>query len=107
MISISEFQKLNFVVGVVMECLDHPKADKLLLVKVDLGGQERQLVAGIKGHYEASEIVGKKVVVLENLQPAVLRGEKSEGMLLAATDPQGKVVLLTVDREIEAGSKIS
>ena len=106
-ISMADFQKLQIVVGEVKECREHPAADKLLLLRVDVGGTEKQLVAGIRGHYAPDEMVGKRIVVLDNLEPAKLRGEKSEGMLLAATDAAGKVVLLTVDREVETGSRIS
>lgn len=107
MIAISDFQKLDLVVGEVKECRDHPKANKLLLLTVDLGGREKQIVAGIKGHYSPEELLGKKIVVLDNLEPVTLRGERSEGMLLAASDAEGKVILLGLDRDIEPGSKIS
>lgn len=107
MISISDFQKLDLVVGEVKECSDHPGADKLLILRVDVGGREKQLVAGLRGHYASDELVGKKIVVLDNLEPATLRGERSEGMLLAGTDAGGKVILVTMDREIQPGSRIS
>ena len=107
MISISDFQKLDLVVGEVKECKDHPSADKLLLLQVDVGGAQKQLVAGIRGHYAPDELVGRSIVVVNNLEPVMLRGERSEGMLLAATDSAGKVILLKPDRDIEAGSKIS
>jgi methionyl-tRNA synthetase len=107
MISFSDFQKLDLVVGEVKECSDHPRADKLILLHVDVGGMQKQLVAGIKGHYSPEELVGKRIIVVNNLEPATLRGERSDGMLLAATDPEGKVVLLTLDRDAPAGSKVS
>ena len=86
---------------------EHPNADKLLLLDVDLGPLgARQLLAGIKGHYGPGDLVGKKIVVLANLEPAVLRGEKSEGMLLAATDGD-RVILLTTDKDAAPGSRVS
>ncbi|MCZ6602466.1 MAG: methionine--tRNA ligase subunit beta [Planctomycetota bacterium] len=107
MISFSEFQKMELVVGEVKECREHPNADRLLLLRVSVGDGEKQIVAGIREHYSPEEIVGKKVVVLNNLEPVTLRGERSEGMVLAGTNSSGSVVLLTVDRDIEPGTKIS
>lgn len=107
MISIQDFQKMDLVVAEITSCRDHPNADKLLVLEVDLGGRRKQLVAGIRGHYSPEDLIGKKVIVVENLEPATLRGEKSEGMLLAATAPEGGVVLLTLDRDAPAGSPVS
>jgi methionyl-tRNA synthetase len=90
-------------VGQIIEVEDHPNADKLYLVKVDLGSEVRQVVAGLKKHYSPEVLMNKKVVLVANLEPAKLRGEISEGMLLAA-EKNNKVKLLTVD--IENGAEI-
>ncbi|MFP4190256.1 MAG: methionine--tRNA ligase [Candidatus Woesearchaeota archaeon] len=86
------FSKLNLKVARIKEVKEHPKADKLLILKVDLGDEERQLVAGIKGHYTQEELQGRNIIMVTNLKPAKLRGEKSQGMLLAADN--GKDVRL-------------
>ncbi|MBR9690162.1 hypothetical protein GOV08_00570 [Candidatus Woesearchaeota archaeon] len=80
----SDFNKLNLKVAKVLDVKKHPDADKLLILQVDLGKEKRQLVAGIAQNYTEKEILGKKIIVLANLEHAKLRGEKSEGMLLAA-----------------------
>lgn len=78
----------------IMEARDHPNADRLLVLKIDLGSEERQIVAGIVGHYEPEDLVGKGIVVVANLQPAKLRGEVSQAMLLAAENEEGRLGLL-------------
>ena len=78
----------------VLEAMDHPNADRLLIMKIDLGSEERQIVAGIVGHYELDELVDKPIVVVANLQHAKLRGEVSQGMLLAAENEEGRLGLL-------------
>jgi len=105
MISIKDFEKIELKVGQIKEVEDHPNAEKLYILKVDVG-EERQLVAGIKKWYGKEELIGKKVIVVTNLEPAKLRGVESNGMLLAAEDDEGNVVLVTVDKEIKNGSKI-
>jgi methionyl-tRNA synthetase len=105
-ITINEFKKVELRVGVVKSVEPHPNANKLLVLKVDVGGAERQLVAGIRGHYEPQALVGKRIIVVCNLAPAVLRGVESQGMLLAASDA-GKIVILTTDQEVASGSPIS
>jgi methionyl-tRNA synthetase len=107
MITIEEFRKLEMKVGKVVEAAEHPNATKLLVLKVDIGEPApRQLVAGIKGHYAPDQLVGKSVVVLANLQPALLRGVESQGMILACTNG-ADVVLLTTDRAALPGSPVS
>jgi methionine--tRNA ligase beta chain len=92
-----DFAKVELRVAKVLEARPHPNADKLLLLRVDLGeGEPRQVVAGIRAHYAPEALVGKNIVVVANLAPAILRGESSNGMLLAATSGE-KVILLTVD----------
>jgi tRNA-binding protein len=78
----------------VLEARDHPNADRLLVMQIDLGSEERQIVAGIVGHYELADLVGKPIVVVANLQHARLRGEVSQGMLLAAENEEGRLGLL-------------
>jgi methionine--tRNA ligase beta chain len=106
-VTIDEFRRLQLVVGEIKEAADHPNAAKLLLLKVDLGGgQLRQVVAGVKGHYEPAQLVGRQVVVVANLAPAVIRGQKSEGMILAAEGAGGAPILLGIDRPVSVGSKV-
>ena len=85
----------------------HPNADQLLVIKIDVGGEERTVVGGLAAHYTPEELVGKKVVLLANLKPRKLRGIVSHGMLLAAEGADGTLALLTPGREVEPGSKIS
>ncbi len=100
----SDFEKLDIRVGQIMEAEKHPKADKLVVLKVNIG-ELVTVVAGIKPWYDPTELVGKKVVLLANLEPINLRGMESRGMILAAQDAKG-VSLLTVDRDVNVGSKI-
>lgn len=103
-ITIDDFAKVELKVGEVLECHKHPKADKLLVEKVDLGnGDIRQIVSGIAAYYKPEEMVGKKVIVVSNLKEANLRGEKSQGMLLCAENGD-KVELIT--SALEKGSKV-
>ena len=105
-VSIEEFQKLALRTGIVVGAEDHPNADRLLVLKVDVGeGPPRQLVAGIKGSYQASDLIGRSVVVVANLKPATLRGVESQGMVLAASDGSA-VILLTPERPVRAGSTV-
>ena len=106
MINIEEFRKLELRVGVVKSAEAHPNADRLLVLKVDLGTEERQIVAGIRAHYQPEDLVGKQVVVAANLEPAMLRGVESQGMVLAASD-EGRVVVLSPEKAVAVGSKVS
>lgn len=105
-VSFEEFQDMDIRTGKVLEVLEHPDADRLYKVKIDVGEAVLQTCAGLKNHYEPGELKGKKVVVLANLEPTELRGEKSECMMLAAEDEDGTVSLLKTGEEIETGSKI-
>ena len=106
LLSIDEFQRLALRAGVVTAAEDHPNADRLLVLTVDVGeGAPRRLVAGIKGSYQAADLVGKHVVVVANMKPATLRGVESQGMVLAASDG-GSIVLVTPERPIRAGSTV-
>lgn len=100
-----EFEKLNLKVGQIISAADHPNADKLYVLEVDVGKRIR-LVAGLKGQYDKNELVGKKIVVVTNLQPAKLRGVESQGMLLAA-EHSNKVILLTPAEDVPAGTPVN
>ena len=104
-ISIDEFGKIELRVATVKAAEPHPKADRLLVLKIDLGSEERQLVAGIRAHYAPEDLIGKQIVVVANLQPAVLRGVESQGMLLAASDGE-KVIVLSPEKPITPGSRV-
>ncbi|MFW6149449.1 MAG: methionine--tRNA ligase subunit beta, partial [Atribacterota bacterium] len=104
-ISIEEFKKLDLRVGKVLSAEDVSGTDKLLKITVDFNTEKRTLVAGIKQHYSPEELIDKNIVVVFNLEPAKIRGIQSQGMLLAASDKE-RVVLLTTDKNIDAGSKI-
>ncbi len=105
-ISYEDFAKLQFQVGEIIACEAVPKSKKLLCSKVKIGSQVRQIVSGIKAHYTPEEMVGKKVMVLTNLKPATLAGVVSEGMLLCAEDAEGKLALMTPEKEMPAGAEI-
>lgn len=103
-ISIDDFAKMEMVVGEVLESKKHEKADKLLVSKVDIGGEVRQIVSGIAEHVDPKEFVGKKVVVLVNLKPVKIRGVESQGMIICAEN-EGKIEVVT--SSLPAGSKLS
>ena len=104
-ISIQDFSEIDLRVAVITAVEEHPNADKLLVLRIDAGDGEKQLVAGIKNYYSAEELIGKKIVVVNNLAPAVLRGVESQGMLLAARDGD-QVVLLTTEKDVGPGSRV-
>lgn len=106
-LSIQDFSRLDLRVGRITEVADHPNADKLYVMQCDLGPDlgTRQLVAGLKPYMPPEALKDKLVVVVANLEPATLRGQQSEGMLLAAQDGQ-KVVILTTAEAVATGSKI-
>ncbi len=103
MITIDEFKKVELIIAQIKEVKEHPNADRLYVLKIDTGKEEKQLVAGIRKSYSPEQLVGRRVVVVNNLQPAVIRGEESHGMVLAVSDDQG-IALLSVDREMPLGS---
>ncbi len=104
-VTYEQFAQLDLQVGRVLEAREHPNANKLLLLKIKIGDVEKQIVAGIRGHYELAALVGRSIVVVNNLAPAMIRGEESNGMLLAASDGTS-VVLLQPEREIADGSRV-
>ena len=107
-IQYDDFAKLELRVATVVECKAHPNADKLLVLQIDLGTERRQICAGLRQHYAPEQLVGKQIVVVANLSPRTMRGEISQGMLLAATDPNtNKVIFVSPSEAAAAGSKVS
>ncbi len=105
-ITYEDFSKMQFQVGEIIACEEVPKSKKLLCSKVRVGSEVKQIVSGIKQHYAAEEMVGKKVMVLVNLKPAKLAGVLSEGMLLCAEDAEGNLALVTPEKPMPAGAEI-
>jgi methionine--tRNA ligase beta chain len=106
MITIEDFRKVELRIGTVKAAEPHANADRLLVLKVDLGGEERQICAGIRTHYAPEDLIGKQIVVVANLETAKLRGMESQGMLLAASD-EGRVIVLTPEKPVQPGAKVS
>ena len=106
-ITFEDWMKMQFQVGEIIACEEVPKSKKLLCSQVKIGSQKKQIVSGIKGHYTAEEMVGKKVMVLVNLKPAKLAGVLSEGMLLCAEDAEGNLALMTPEKPMPAGAEIA
>ena len=104
-IKIDDFFKVELKVAKVLEASEIEGADRLLRLRVDLGSETRQLVAGIKKSYMPEELVGKHIIVVANLEPATLRGVESQGMLLAASTEDGPV-LATFDKAVAPGAKV-
>ncbi|MFA5104009.1 MAG: methionine--tRNA ligase subunit beta [Candidatus Margulisiibacteriota bacterium] len=134
--SIEDFMKFEFKIAKIIDAQDHPNADKLLVLKIDVGEmgivgggsrparteeaphaapvqdpispspKYKQIVAGIKKSYSKEDLIGKYIVVVNNLEPAVLRGVESNGMLLAATGADGMPILISPERPVEPGSKV-
>ena len=105
-ITFEDFGKMQFQVGEIIACEEVKKSKKLLCSQVKVGSQVKQIVSGIKAHYTAEEMVGKKVMVLVNLKPAKLAGVLSEGMLLCAEDADGNLALMTPEKKMPAGAEI-
>ncbi len=107
-ITFDDFAKLDLRVGTVQSAEPHPNADKLLVLKVDLGDQTRQIVAGIRSYYEPAALIGRQIVVVANLAPRTMRGVESQGMLLAASNAdRSAVIFVTPEESIAAGAKVS
>ena len=98
---------MQLQIGEVLSCEEVPNSKKLLCSQVQVAGKVLQIVSGIKSYYKPEDMVGKKVVVITNLAPANLAGVLSEGMLLCAEDEEGRLALLTADKDVPAGSMIS
>lgn len=104
-LTFEEFKKMDLRVAVIKEVLNHPQADKLYLVNIEIGGEEKQIVAGIKPYYQKEELVGKLVVVVNNMKPTAIRGVESKGMLLASHDENG-LAIVTLDKPVSSGSVV-
>jgi methionyl-tRNA synthetase len=106
-ITFDDFAKIDLRVAEIKACDDIEGADKLYRLTIDVG-EEREIAAGIKQHYTKEELVGKKIIIVANLEPRKLRGIMSHGMLLAAsTEDKSSIILLTPDKDIANGSKVS
>ena len=107
-ISFDDFTKVKLRVGRVIEASDHPNADKLIVLKVDLGDEQRQICAGLKGYYKGEDLVGRNLVIVTNLAPRKMRGVESNGMLLAGvTADHSQVVVVTTESDIAPGSEVT
>ena len=105
-VAFEDFEKIDLRVGTVLECTKVPKADKLLMFKIDDGLETRTILSGIAKQFKPEELVGKQVCFIANLAPRTLRGIVSEGMILSAEDNDGKLSLLTVTPQAKPGSEI-
>ena len=106
MLTIDEFQRLELRVATILSAEPHPNADRLLVLTIDLGSEQRQVVAGIRAHYAPEALVGKQIVVVANLEPAMLRGVESQGMLLAAADAEGRLAVITPEKPVANGAPV-
>ena len=106
MITIDDFMSIDLRTARIQSAERIAGTDKLMRLIVDIGGEERQLVAGIAESYSADELPGKKIVVVTNLKPATIRGVESNGMVLAASDAEGKPTLVTFDRWMDSGCRV-
>lgn len=104
-IDIEEFRKIKLVVAEIKEASKVENTDKLLRLKIDIGTEERVLVAGVAQNYKPEELVGRKIIVVANLKPAKIRGVESQGMMLAAED-NGTISILSLDKPVKNGSII-
>lgn len=106
-IQFDDFAKVELRVAEIRQAAPHPNADKLLLLQIDLGSEQRQIVAGIRGYYEPEQLVGRQIIVVANLAPRTMRGEASQGMLLAAsTEDRSQVVLLSPEQRVPPGTRV-
>ncbi|MEM6394341.1 MAG: methionine--tRNA ligase subunit beta [Planctomycetota bacterium] len=110
-ITFDDFLKLDLRVATIVEAAEHPNADRLLKLQIDVGEERRQICAGVKAYYDPAELVGKQIVVVANLEPRKIRGEVSQGMLLAASvegedGGKGALALVTPMSEIDAGASV-
>jgi methionine--tRNA ligase beta chain len=105
-VGIDQFRTLDLRVATILDAEPHPRADRLVVMRVDLGDEQRQIVAGIREHYNVEALRGKQIVIVANLTPVSLRGVESQGMLLAATGPDGGLSLVIPERPIASGSPV-
>lgn len=105
MISFEDFKKLDLKIGKIVNAKIHPDADRLYVLDVDLGDETKQIVAGIRKSYSEDELIGKHVVVAANLEPATIRGEESNGMVLAASSDAGPIIIIP-EKDVSIGSVV-
>ncbi|MDD5504546.1 MAG: methionine--tRNA ligase subunit beta [Candidatus Omnitrophica bacterium] len=105
MITYEDFSKIELKIAKIIDAREHPSADRLYILDIDLGGEKRQIVAGIRNHYAIQELIGKNIAVVCNLQPALIRGIESNGMLLAASSGN-ELSILTIEKDLPAGAMI-
>ena len=106
MISFEDFKKLDLRIAEIIDVSEHPDADKLYVLKIRLDDETKQIVAGIRSSYDAGSLKGKKIAVVNNLEPVMIRGEESNGMLLAASNEGGPVILVP-ERDVPSGAQIT
>ncbi len=107
LIDIDYFEKMKMKVGKVISAETLEKSGKLLKLRISLGDKERTILSGIRKYYKLEDLIGKKVIILDNLKPAKMLGIDSEGMVLAAMDDAGNLSLLSLDKDLKEGSEIS
>ncbi|MDD3906097.1 MAG: hypothetical protein PHS46_06185 [Candidatus Omnitrophica bacterium] len=105
MATYEDFRKIELKIAKIKEVNDHPNADRLYVIIVEVGDKTKQIVAGIRNSYKKEDLIGRQVVLVDNLDPAILRGVESQGMLLAASDEKG-IAIITSDREMVSGSVV-
>ena len=105
-ITLAEFKKMDLRIALVKKVEAHPNADKLYCLTIDVGGAQKTIVAGIRNHYRPEELEGRKIVVINNLQPTIIRGVESQGMLLASKDDV-TLAILVPEKDVATGSAIS
>jgi len=105
MATIEDFKKIELKVAEIKEVNEHPNADRLYVITLDVGDKTKQVVAGIRGSYQKEDLIGKQVVLVDNLEPAVLRGVESQGMILAASDESG-IAIVSPQRKMKLGSVV-
>lgn len=103
MVTVEDFKKIELVVAQIKEVKEHPNADRLYVLQVDTGRDVRQIVAGIRKSYTPEQLINRKIILIANMEPAVIRGEASNGMLLAASDENAQALLMP-DKEMNLGS---
>jgi methionine--tRNA ligase beta chain len=107
-IQYDDFAKIDLRVATILKAEPHPNADKLLVLQVDLGGSQRQILAGVRAYYDPATLVGRQIIVVANLAPRQMRGLESQGMLLAASDDgKSTLALLSPEKPMPAGAKVS
>ena len=105
-ITLDDFKKIDLRVAKVLAAEKVPKSEKLIKLQIEIGSEKRQILAGIAQYYKPEDLVGKSIVVVANLQPAKLMGQESQGMLLAANDPAGKITVVSISEDVPAGSVV-